>query len=152
VSGKHARSGRDAELSADVLPENVRTLLRDHLPSFECLEVLLLLHALDGEPASVESIGRRTGIAVELVLQGLIALERSGILRKNISGPAEFRYAPATAWLQNACDDLARLHREQRAAIMSEMSINAIGRIRSNTLRAFTDAFVLDKKKREPDA
>jgi hypothetical protein len=140
-------------LSADDLPENVRTLLRDHVPSFECLEVLLFLHAREGESATVEGIAARTGIAVELVLQSLTGLEASGILRKSLAPPAEFRYAPATAWLQIACDDLARLHREQRAAIMSEMSINAIGRIRSNSLKAFSDAFVLGKKKREePDA
>jgi hypothetical protein len=139
-------------LPAEALPENVRTLLREHLLGFECLEVLLCLHGRQGEPMNVESIGQRTGISLELVLQGLIALEASGILRKDLAGPAGFRYAPATAWLQSACDDLVRLHPEQRAAIMSEMSVNAIGRIRSNTLRAFTDAFVLARNKRDPDA
>jgi hypothetical protein len=139
-------------LSADALPENVRTLLREHLLSFECLELLLCLHARSGESLSVEHAAGHAGLPVDLALQAMTALEVSGILRKSWSAPAKFRFAPATAWLQTACDDVVRLHREQRAAIMSEMSMNAIGRIRSSTLRAFADAFVLSKKKREPDA
>jgi hypothetical protein len=126
--------------------------LREHLPSFECLEILLFLQGRGGEAMSVDGVASRTGTSGELALAALGVLAASGILRQSVSGPLAFRYAPATAWLQSVCDDLARLHREQRAAIMSEMSVNAIGRIRSGSLRAFADAFVLGKNKKDSDA
>lgn len=133
-----------------MLPENVRSFLRDHLTSFECLELLLLLHRRI-EPASADALARQTGIAVELVLAALLQLESSQLVRRSATEPPAFRFAPATAELTRAVDDLESVYRDQRAAVMSEMSINAIGRIRSGTLRAFSDAFVFGKKKRYPD-
>jgi hypothetical protein len=133
-----------------MLPENVRNLLRDHVTSFECLELLLLLHRRP-EPAGAEVLARDTGIAVELVIAALAALESSQLVRPNATEPTAFRFAPATADLARAVDDLERLSRDDRAAVMSEMSVNAIGRIRSGTLRAFSDAFVFGKKKRDPN-
>ena len=43
-----------------MLPENVRHFLRDHLTSFECLELLLLLHRRGGEPASLAVLSRES--------------------------------------------------------------------------------------------
>jgi hypothetical protein len=134
-----------------MLPDNVRNLLRDHLTSFECLELLLLLHRSAGEPAPVAALVRQTGIAADLVPTALAALEASQLIRRKPTEPVAFYFAPATHDLTRAVDDLQRLYGEQRAAIMSEMSINAIGRIRSGTLRAFADAFVLGSRKRDPD-
>jgi hypothetical protein len=133
-----------------MLPENVRSFLRDHLTSFECLELLLLLHRR-AEPANADALARQTGIAVELVFAALLELESSQLVRRSGTEPPAFRFAPATAELARAVDDLESVYRDQRAAVMSEMSINAIGRIRSGTLRAFSDAFVFGKKKRDPD-
>jgi len=133
-----------------MLPDNVRDFLRDHLTSFECLELLLILHSRS-EPASAEALSVRTGIAIELVTPALAALESSQLLQRNATTPPSFRFAPATPELTRAVDDLERLNREQRAAVMSEMSVNAIGRIRSGTLRAFSDAFLFGKKKGDPN-
>jgi hypothetical protein len=133
-----------------MLPDNVRNLLRDHLTSFECLELLLILHGCS-EPVSAEALSHQTGLAIELVVTALAALESSQLARRSTRDPPTFRFEPATADLTRAVDDLERVYRDQRAAVMSEMSINAIGRIRSGTLRAFSDAFVFGNKKRDQD-
>jgi hypothetical protein len=124
-----------------MLPENVRVLLRDHLTSFECLELLLILHGR-AEPTSTEALARQSGVAMELLMPALAALESSQLVRRGPTEPPTFRFGPATAEMTRAVDDLERLYRDQRAAVMSEMSINAINRIRSGTLRVFSDAFL----------
>jgi hypothetical protein len=134
-----------------MLPDNVRNILRDHLTSFECLELLLLLYRRSGEPASLAALSRESGIGPDLALDALLSLESSQLVRRSLSEPTTFRYAAATAELGDAVADLERVYRDQHAAVMSEMSLNAIGRIRSGTLRAFSDAFVLGKKKRDSD-
>jgi hypothetical protein len=132
-----------------MLPDDVRLLLRDHLTSFECLELLLVLHRR-AAPASAESLSRDTGLAIELALPALAALESSQLIRRADTQPPTFRFAPATAAVARTVDHLERLYRDQRAAVMSEMSVNAIARIRSGTLRAFSDAFLFGKKKEDP--
>jgi hypothetical protein len=133
-----------------MLPDNVRDFLRDHLTSFECLELLLRLRGRS-EAVSVAALVRETGISPELVATALAALESSQLIRRGAADLSLFRFEPATAELSRTIEDLERVYRDQRAAVMSEMSINAIGRIRSGTLRAFSDAFVFGKKKGEPD-
>lgn len=134
-----------------MLPDNLRALLRDHLTSFECLELLLFLHGHRGEPSSVESVSSLTGVSIDRTVATLAALEASQLVQRSVMEPLTYHFAPLTASLTQTVDDLARLYRDQRAAIMSEMSINAIGRIRSESLRAFADAFVFGTHKRDPD-
>jgi hypothetical protein len=133
-----------------MLPDNVRVLLRDHLTTFECLELLLALHGRSA-PACAESLSRQTGLTIELAIPALAALESSQLIRRAGTAPPTFRFAPATAAVTRAVEDLERLYRDQRAAVMSEMSINAIARIRSGTLRAFSEAFLFGKKKDGPN-
>lgn len=133
-----------------MLPDDVRALLRDHLTSFECLELLLLLHA-QGESSSVASLSTLTGVSADRTSASLAALEWSQLVQRSVMEPLTYHFAPLTAGLRQTVDDLARLYRDQRAAIMSEMSINAIGRIRSESLRAFTDAFLFGSDKGDPN-
>lgn len=134
-------------MPSEVLSEAVRTLLREHLTSFEELELLLFLHAHAGEPFTLPALCQRTGIPHELAARAVAALERHQLIRSSTAAPFTFRFAPPAAHLNNMTDDLARLYREQRAAIMAEMSVNAINRIRSGSLRAFADAFVITPPK-----
>src|SRR5689334_12904068 len=103
-----------------MLPDNVRHFLRDHLTSFECLELLLLLHRRGGESASLAVLSRESGIGTDLALAALVALESSQLVRRSLTEPTTFRYAAATALLGQAVEDLERVYRDQRAAVMSE--------------------------------
>jgi DNA-binding IclR family transcriptional regulator len=125
--------------------ELVRQLLREHMTSFERLEVLLFLHKHGAEPLSPQDIGNQLGMPPELVLEATAGLEASRLAQRQ--GDARFRFAPATPALANAVEELAVAYREQSAAVMSAMSMYAIERIRSGPMRAFADSFLLGKRK-----
>jgi hypothetical protein len=127
----------------------VQALLRDHLRSFEGLEVLMLLQAQASRAWTAIAVSTETRLDVELIREAMSALAGSGLLRQNPSDPLEHRYHPSTPQLASAVEELAAAYREQNATVMSQMSANAIERIRYGTIKAFADAFVLGKRKRD---
>lgn len=135
-----------------MLPPAVQALLRERVTSFECLELLLVLHAHPQESIDLQTLSQRTGLSTELTAGALHELEIGHLVSRGAIAPLTFRLAPVNASLSDAVDELVRLHRDQRAAIMAEMSVNAIGRIRLSSLRAFADAFFIGARKKDSDA
>jgi hypothetical protein len=133
-------------MSAGDLPEAVRALLHDQLKSFEELEVLLLVRARPLERWTVESASSAVHLDPALVAQALAGLEASGLVARVVAD-ATYQYRPLTPVLAAAVEGLAKAYREQHAAVMSQMSINAIERIRSGPLRVFADSFLFRKRK-----
>jgi hypothetical protein len=134
-------------MTKDPIPHAVHNLLSQHLTSFEHLEILLLLHAHPHDDWSVAAVSERTHIAPELAEPVLASLEASDLIRRAIRNHTLFRFGPRLPETMDAVEALAVLYREQRAAVMSTMSIKAIERIRSATMRAFADSFVFKKGK-----
>lgn len=134
-------------MSHDAIPADVRQLLREHLTGFERLEIALLLRAHPHEDWDVAALTRQTGIAAELALEALQGLKAAGLIATPAGNALSFRYGPANPARAAAMDRLARVYREQRAAVMSLMSVQAIERIRSRSIRAFADSFVFTRKK-----
>jgi hypothetical protein len=128
------------------LPEAVRALIRDQLKSFEELELLLLVRAKPLEQWSAASASAAAHLDVDLTVQALAGLEASGLVARTAAGPT-YQYRPATSAMAAAVDELAQAYRQQHAAVMSQMSINAIERIRSGPLRVFADSFLFKKDK-----
>jgi DNA-binding GntR family transcriptional regulator len=118
---------------------------------FEHLEILLLFYGARSAEWSIESVSERTGISSDVVARTLSELESSELIRRDTRNRAAFRFGPRLPEAMDAIEALAALYCEQRAAIMSRMSVNAIERIRSGTIRAFADSFVLKKKNRSDD-
>lgn len=137
-------------MNPDELPRGVRELLRDHVTSFERLEVLLLFHRQPLQDWSVESVSQQARLSPELAAASLEGLTSSQLIRQ-VASPTErvYRFAPASAALAQAVDALATAYEERRAAVMSFMSTMAIERLRSQTMRAFADSFVFGKKNRD---
>ena len=132
------------------VPEDVRALLREQVTSFEQLEVLLLLCHHAEREWSAKAIAGQTNIPEEIVWDALSKLQSSHLVELEKRMPESVaRYAPISATLRAAVDLLAQAYQEQRAAIMSIMSTNAIERVRSGAIRTFSDAFVIKKKDRE---
>jgi hypothetical protein len=128
------------------IPTEVRALLRNHIVSFEQLQVLLLLHSGSQEPWSVDAISNALHIDSALVAAALDALQAIRLVnREPAHRKSPVRYAP-DAPLSPAVDALAQSFESHRAAIMSIMSTNAIERVRSGAIRAFSDSFVIKKK------
>lgn len=127
------------------LSEPVRLLLREHMTSFERLDVLMFLHKNEAREWSAEQLNERLNVPVELGRDTLAGLETSGLVQRS-SDAATFRFAPATPALAAAVGELSVAYREHSAAVMSAMSIYAIERIRSGPMRAFADSFRLGKR------
>ena len=115
---------------AEVISDAVRTLLPDHLTTFERLAVLLLLHKRAPEELSATTIGEQTHMKDDLVSEALKGLIAGGLIRAGPGGQA-WRFVPPAADVAEAVAALSVAYCEQRAAIVSHMSVNAIGRIRS---------------------
>jgi DNA-binding IclR family transcriptional regulator len=129
-------------MTNEPFPESVRLFLREHMTTFERLEVLLYLRKHAADEHSAKSVGDGLGVPPELTSDALLGLTASGLIaRANAQGT--FRFEPATPELANAAAGLATAYQEQSAAVLSAMSMYAIERIRSGPMRAFADSFVL---------
>ncbi|HEU4624276.1 MAG TPA: hypothetical protein VFS52_05910 [Steroidobacteraceae bacterium] len=133
-------------MTNEQLPESVLALLRDHVTSFEQLEVLLLLQAHPHDHWTAATAGERTRMPVDLVESALAGLAGGGLVEQVRENPPAYCFAPRDNRSRQAAADLAVAYRDRHALVMSTLSMNAIERIRSGTLRAFSDAFLLRRK------
>jgi tagatose-1,6-bisphosphate aldolase non-catalytic subunit AgaZ/GatZ len=84
---------------------------------------------------------------VDLIREAIAGLEASALLQRTSDTPARYRYLAANAGLAAAVDELMNAYREQRTTIVSQMSANAIERIRSGSLISWADAFLIRRRK-----
>ena len=133
--------------NTDDLPEDVRALLREHIESYEQLEVLLLLRRERQEKLTIAELTARLHIREELIGSALDGLEAGGLV-VTTGTPAErrFAYRPVSSGIDAAAGRLEREYAERPVRIIQLMSANAIDRVRSAALHTFADAFVLKKK------
>jgi predicted transcriptional regulator len=108
-------------------PEPVRLLLREHVTTFERLELLMLLFR--NNEREFEQLCESLNMRRELASEALAALEAAGLVQHNGNGDA-FRFSPATPALAAAVEALDIAYRDESAAVVSAMSVNAIERIR----------------------
>jgi hypothetical protein len=136
-------------MAGDAFPAPVQALLREQLTSFERLEIVLLLRQQPDLEWTVAAVSEQTRIPEELARDALIGLESGQLLQRTGASVPAYRFNPQPAALADAVAALAVLYRDQHAAVMSVMSMNAIERIRSGTMRAFADSFILGKRNRD---
>ena len=130
--------------------QNVRTLLRERITSFELLEVLMFLHARPGEYWSATMLAGPVRLSEEEVHATLESLQAQQLAEMSpMQASGGYRYAPHDAALASAVDELVQNLGERRAAILSLMSTNAIERVRSAASSAFADAFLLKGKPKD---
>jgi hypothetical protein len=134
--------------------EPVRVLLREHVTTFERLELLMLLFRNRNRQWSVQQMYESLNMRVELAPDALAGLEAGGLVQRIARRANEddmFQFLPATPALAEAVDALDAAYREESAAVVSAMSVNAIERIRSGSIRTFGDAFVPGATRRDRD-
>jgi hypothetical protein len=125
------------------IPDDVQTFLRDHASSYEELETLLLLHGSREKTWSLDDVAACTRLPADEVRAVLDTLCEAGFARQVEGG---FRYAAAG---NETVDRLARAYDEDRLSVVMVMAKNGLERVRAVTLRAFADAFVIGRKKRD---
>jgi DNA-binding IscR family transcriptional regulator len=128
------------------IPEEVQAFLRDHIESYEQLEILLLLWRERVAVWTVEHISARLRIPAPLAAAALASLSASRLVESRDDQPEPgLAYAPATATLDEIVNRLAGAYANKPIEIIKLMSANAIQRVRTAALQAFADAFVLRK-------
>lgn len=137
-------------MAADDLPEEVQKLLRDHIESYEQLEVLLLLRTELDHPWTVDALSARFRIAASLVSLALDGLQTGGFVEARAHGAEkQYAYIAQSNHVEATLRQLIQAYREHPIPILKQMSANAIERVRTAALRTFADAFILRKDKKD---
>lgn len=130
------------------LPPDVEQLLDNYLCDFEHLEIALFLRANSLRDWTAAELAAALPMTEELLVRALSELHSGGLIASRGEGVVQYRYAPRTAELNAALVALSSIYAENRVAVVSRMSVNAINRIKLRTVRAFSDAFVVAKGKK----
>jgi len=128
------------------VPDDVRTLLRTRIETYEQIEVLRVLQSDPQREWNSEELGEQLHLAPQFVEVALEALDSGGFVRR--SAPEASRrgcYSPATAEIKASAERLLHEYRERPLRVIQLISTYAIERLRTGALRAFADAFVLRK-------
>jgi hypothetical protein len=137
--------------SADAeLPEEVRRFLREHIESFEQLEIVLLLRSRPDQSLHGSAISTELRLPEAIVEEALHTLSQRELVARapGAEGPL-FSYSPETPALAALVSTLAQLNLERRLDVMRSMTANSIERLRARALSRFADAFLLRRGKRK---
>jgi len=128
-----------------MIAKEVYALLRDHIRSYESLEVLLLLRR-ERTMWTAEALCAHLKARAPLIDSALATLVRAGLVNATDQTlQALYTYAGDDPARDAIVGSLDRLYRDERIEIVQLMSANAIERLRTSTIRALADAFILKK-------
>ena len=131
-------------MSQVVLSESLRQFLLVYIHTFEELELLLLARRLRGADLELEKAASSINVDAELAGEALAKLASFGLLRVVSQVPLVYAYAEESA-LADHVEELAAAYDEQRLAVVTQVSSNAIVRVRTAAIRTFAEAFMLRK-------
>lgn len=130
------------------LTPDVQILLRDHIESYEQLEMLLLMRSDTVASWTEEMLGERLRMTLSLVQAALAGLKLAGFVEARAHGSAQrYSYLGQSANVETTISRLAAAYRENPIPIIKLMSANSLERLRTAALRTFADAFILRKDK-----
>lgn len=134
---------------SEQIPPEVQELLRDCVPSFEALEVLLRLRA-EGGPTATESIHKRLKLPESVIDEALEMLCQRGLVAsREHEGTVLYAYDPRPSDREKSVEWLARAWSEGGVMIAKALTANAIDRVRNSASRTFSDAFLLWRKDKD---
>jgi len=125
-----------------VVLENLRQFLFEHIADYEHLDILTLLSREPERVWSAGAVAESLGLELEVCRSALSHLSESGLLAAR-SGSEDFQYAPENETLARHVETLGRVYQEQRVEVVRMMSTNAVERVRTAAIRAFSGAFHL---------
>lgn len=133
----------------DIAPR-VRSLISERIESFEQLEVLKLLSSQPTRDWTAAAVGRELRIDADLAAMALhsLAVRELVVMRRSEREPT-FRFGSANPSLSLAAEDLLRAYADDPLGIVRLLSANAIERVRTAATRAFSDAFLYRKDKKD---
>jgi hypothetical protein len=129
----------------EAVPAGVRALLLEHVDGFEKLEALVWLYRRRGQFSNAEQLAQELRVNTASLETALEQLAAARLLEREGSQYASPRsVTPHEASLQWLADAYA----SDRLSIIQLMTAQAIERIRSSTVRAFSEAFRIRKEPR----
>jgi hypothetical protein len=131
------------------IPAAARWLLRESVHTFEQLEALVLLSGARGNAWSESAAAEALKVPVEAAREALLELASRGLAASAHEEAPRYRYSPGTTELDAAVGELVRAYHDNRLGVVKLMTDNAIHRMRTGAIRAFSDAFLIGRKKRD---
>ena len=131
----------------ETLPASVHAFLRDHIESYEQLELLLFLREHAAVEWGIADVAERMRLPAEELEAAARSLLAAGCIAERTEPQRSIRYAPRDEGQSEAIDALAAAYAARPLAIIKLMNANAIERVRSAAIDTFADAFVLGRKK-----
>jgi len=122
------------------LPNDIRRLILDQIPSIERLEILLLLSEDRARPWTIEEIEERIRSTPESIRQNVSALIQSALVTTESTAGAAVRFHGRASSSDDLIAELAQLYRTRRVAV-----IETIYGERNEDARSFSDAFKIRK-------
>jgi hypothetical protein len=141
--------GQAIVTATSAVSTEVRELLATRVDSFEKLDMVIALHAAPNATLSVDALVRTMGCTRELVRQTLGELRRTLLVDLTSRGEAQL-LLPSEAD-RRVVRDLVELHQSDRSIVVRLLGELAMNRIRGMAARAFSDAFLIGKKKGDDD-
>jgi hypothetical protein len=138
----------DKGMPAQELPEEVQRFLREHIESFEQLEIVLLLRSRPDQALSSTAISAELRLPETIVDETLHTLSGRELVARapGVDGPL-FTYSPETPTLAELVSAVAQLNQDRRLDVMRVMTANSIDRLRAKAVSTFADAFLLRRGK-----
>lgn len=126
------------------ITEDIQAFVREYLHSHEALEALLLLRADPDRawPASV--VAAKLTVQITSAEEALEQLRRDRALDLTADG---YRYRRGDAGWEALVDRFTATYAENRVDILGLMTRFAIERVRDSVAKAFSDAFLMGRKK-----
>jgi predicted ArsR family transcriptional regulator len=132
-------------LTSTPISDDIRAFLREHIETYEELQVLLLLHNETLSPWTADLLGERLGIAGDALSEPLGALQNRHLVESSTVGAEERYQLSAEVAGSELLGRLATLYASHTIGIIKVMNSNSIDRIRTAALRSFADAFLFRK-------
>jgi hypothetical protein len=126
-----------------MISEKAKALLRDHIESFEQLEILLLLHRRRDDTWVPDSVATELKLDPDNMDEALGHLCRAHLAVRVEGAARPFQYSPGNPATDAAVGDLAQAYADNRLEVMNLMNTNAIERVRTSAMRAFANSFLL---------
>jgi len=124
------------------IPERVRRLVHEHLPSMEHVELLLLLVNSEKEGFLPSDAAKQLGVDSELTTRRLADLVNSGLaVKEGPPGLERYRYHPSDLDLRQAVEQLVDAYRTRPVSL-----IRVVYERPPESAQRFADAFRLRKE------
>jgi hypothetical protein len=142
-------ANRNSRLSSD-LADGLTQFMRDHVSSYEELEVLLFLARQPSRSWSDAEVASSLNVGVDSITTALERLLALGTVIEAEPGPRanRYRFAPANQLIRDRVAELQLAYAEQRFAVVQAMTANAMQRVRSSAAHTLANAFRFERSKK----